>query len=323
MANSKGGKPRTPRPDGQGGDSAGGGAPGGRSGTASSGSPGGQGAQKNAPTSAQKSPPKNAPKNKTQQRPGKPIARSSVAQARKSSSSNRTQLIIGGVAIALIAAVIVFGLILNKRETAVQGEGYGPSTKSVATVQNGVVTVSNPQPSSGAVTIDMFEDPLCPACAQFEQQFGQQINQAVDDGKLIVNVHMLNFLNPQSASGDYSTRAIAATVCVAQNSGSDPGVYLTFKEKLYEQGTQPAEGGSSDLSNQQLADLATAGGASSAAADCISSGSGVPAAATAAQASQQALSTATGGQVGTPSVLKDGAPISLPVDWLTQLVGTL
>jgi protein-disulfide isomerase len=264
------------------------------------------------------------PKGKAQQRPAaKPIARSSVAQARKASTNNRTQLIIGGVAILLIIAVIVFGLILNKRETAVQSEGYGPSTKSVATVQDGVVTVSAPAAGSTAVTIDLYEDPLCPACAQFEQQFGQQINQAVDDGKLIVNVRMLNFLNPRSASGDYSTRATAATVCVAQNSGTQPGVYLTYKDKLYEQGTQPAEGGSTDLSNQQLAELATAAGASSAAADCISSGSGVQAAAASAQAAEQTLAAATGGQVATPSVIKDGAPIKLPVDWLTQLVGTL
>ena len=179
-----------------------------------------------------------------------------------------------------------------------------------------------PTPADNAVTIDVYEDPLCPACAQFEEQFGQQINQAVDDGKLILNVHMLNFLNPQSASGDYSTRAIAATLCVAQHSGSQPGVYLTFKEKLYAPGTQPAEGGSGDLSNQQLAELATAAGASQAAADCVTSGSEVPAAAAAAQASQDSLSAAIGA-VRTPSVLKDGAAIELPVDWLTQLVGTL
>ncbi len=297
MANSKGGQPRTPRPAQGAGGSKGG------------GTGGAQGS------------PKSGSKSKPQQRTAKPIARSSVAQARKSGTNNRTQLIIGGVAILLIIAVIVFGLILNKRETAVQGEGYGPSTVSVATEQNGVVTVSAPEASAGAATIDVFEDPMCPACAQFEQQFGQQINQAVDEGKLIVNVHMLNFLNRQSASGDYSTRAIAATVCVAQNSGSQPGVYLNYKEKLFEPGTQPAEGGSSDLSNQQLADLATGAGASSAAADCITSGSGVQAAATAAQASQQTLASAAGGQVSTPSVLKDGAPINLPVDWLTQLVG--
>ena len=141
------------------------------------------------------------------------ISRKSVAQARTSNSNNRTQLIIGAVAIVVIAAIIIIGIVMNQKETAVQNAGYGASTKSVATEANGVVTVSNPTAAgTSPKVIDLYEDALCPVCAEFEAQFGQQINQAVDEGKLTVNVHMLTFLDPRSFSKNYSTRAAAARV---------------------------------------------------------------------------------------------------------------
>ncbi len=246
-------------------------------------------------------------------------ARQSVAAARQSSAGrNRTQLIIGGIAITVIVAIIVIGLVLNKKESAVQGEGYGGSTQSVATAQNGVVTVSK-SGSTPAVTIDLYEDALCPICAEFERQFGQQINQAVDEGKLAVNVHMLNFLNQQSFSKDYSTRAAAALLCVAEQDGSTPGAYLAFHSALFATGTQPEEGGASDLTNQQLADLATKSGAP-AAAECITSGKNIDAAVAADTASREKLKQATGGQVATPTVVHNGAPVQLTVDWLNKLL---
>ena len=247
--------------------------------------------------------------------------RQSVAAARKSTGgSNRTQLIIGGVAVLVIGAIIVFGLVLNKQQTAVQAEGYGASTQSVATESAGVVTVSKPG-GAPKLTLDIYEDALCPICAEFERQYGQQINQAIDSGALAVNYHMLNFLNPSSFSKDYSSRAAAALLCVAQQSGTQAGVYLAFHSALFSPDHQPEEGGSSDLTNDELAALATSSGASAAAAQCTSSGQNVAAAEAAATASSATLSAATGGRVATPTVVKDGVPVSLSVNWLGELLG--
>ena len=89
----------------------------------------------------------------------------------------------------MIIAIIVFGLVLNKQETAVQGEGYGASTQSVATVPNGVVTVSKPGSRPGAVTIDMFEDAAVPGLRRSSSgSSASRSTRRVDDGKLTVNV---------------------------------------------------------------------------------------------------------------------------------------
>lgn len=248
-------------------------------------------------------------------------SRQSVAAARRSSpGNNRTQLIIGGIAIVVIVVVVVIGVVLNRQQTATQAEGYGPSTQSVATAStDGVVTVSKPG-STPRATIDIYEDALCPACAELERQFGQQINQELDNGNLTVNYRMVDFLNPRSASGDYSTRAAAALLCVAQESGSQAGVYMAFHSALFASENQPAENGSSDLSNQQLADLATSAGASDAAQTCISGGQNVQVAGAAAATFMTDLNTITGGRAGTPTVVQNGAPVTLNPDWLTNLV---
>ena len=248
-------------------------------------------------------------------------SRQSVAAARRSSpGNNRTQLIIGGIAVVVIIVIVVFGIVLNRQQTATQAEGYGASTQSVATASaDGVVTVSKPGNTPKA-TIDIYEDAMCPGCAELERQYGQQINQELDNGNLTVNYHMVDFLNRLSASGDYSSRAAGALLCVAQGSGSQPGVYMAFHSALFAPEHQPEENGSSDPSNQQLADLATSVGASETSATCIAQGQQTAAAATAATAFIATLNEVTGGQAQTPTVVKDGTPVSLTTDWLTKLV---
>lgn len=257
-------------------------------------------------------------------RAGASASRTSVAAARSSRSNNRTQLIIGSVAIALIAIVVVVGIMMNRANTAVQADGYGSSTNSTATVNGNVLTLASATPPAGTtpVTVDLYADALCPICGQFERQYGQQISQAVDTGKLTVNLHMLNFLDRGSFSQDYSSRAAGALLCVAQNQGTTPGLVLSYYTRLFAEGTQPEEQGSADLTNAQLADLAKGLGANDATTSCITSGASVAAAQANATASSATLKGIIGG-VATPSVIHDGKPVNTnQTTWLSSLLGS-
>lgn len=260
--------------------------------------------------------PKGSPKGKA----GKG-GRASVAAARRS-KGDRTQLIIGGAAILVIILVIVVGLVLHARNTATQGAGYGTSTKSVATMDaGGIVTVQNGNPT---LVLDVYEDALCPLCAEFEHQYGQQIAKAIDDGQLGVRYHMVAFLDPSSHSGTYSTRAYAALMAVAKDGGSTPGQFMSFHTALYDAKNQPAESGSSDLSNEQLAKLAGQIGASAATQQLISAGADVSAAQANAKTnldSLTAVAAKVGRQAGTPTVARDGVPLNTnDTSWLTNLL---
>lgn len=246
--------------------------------------------------------------------------RQSVAAARKSTSGrNGTQLVIGGIALVVIIAVIVVGIVLNKRNTAVQGEGYGGSKASTAVVQNGAIVISTGSPT---VSIDLYEDALCPICGAFEAQYGQRIAQLADEGKLKINLNMLNFLDQSSASKNYSTRAYAAMLAVAHGQGSQPGLFLQYHSALYAEGTQPEENASSDLSNEQLAEVAAKVGANAQVQADITAGKYLTEATTFAKNSSDALAKATGG-VQTPTVLHDGGPVATNnPKWLDELVGS-
>src|SRR5699024_1856749 len=105
---------------------------------------------------------------------------------------------------------------------------------SVATVtDDGAILVSGAPHDDTAVVIDVYEDPLCPFCAAFESDFGAEIAAAIDDGALAVRYRMVDFLNGMSASGDYSTRALAAMLSLTEQAGSEPGLVAAFHASLF------------------------------------------------------------------------------------------
>ncbi len=236
--------------------------------------------------------------------------------------ANRTQMIIGGIAVGLIAVIVVIGLVLNKKQNASPVTDHPVSTKSTASLSNGVITVT--AGGTPAVTIDMYEDGMCPVCKDFESQFGQQMMKGVDEGKLAIRYHFLDFLNLNSASKTYSSRAAAAFSCVAEVpvDQAPKGLFMNFHTAMFGVGVQPVEGSGTDLSNAQISQIAAKAGAPTSATDCIAAGKGVSAAQAASAAGQATLTRIIGSGWGTPTVLREDKPVSInSTDWLTKLIG--
>ncbi|MEO5832453.1 MAG: thioredoxin domain-containing protein [Nakamurella sp.] len=273
------------------------------------------------PTEAQRTAVGSGPKGSARQR-------QSVAPG-SSGGNNRTQLIIWGAAIAVIVAVIVVGIVWNISNNKVENAGYGTAAKSTVTMDaNGIITMSVGAPTA---SFDVYEDPLCPYCADFERKYGQQIAQAVDDGKVAVNYHLLNFLDQGSGSGDYSSRATGAMMCAATNIGSTPGAWASLHSKLYEDGVQPTENSVSDMTNEQLAQYVTgaATGAGlapdaapvTAAVSCVNSGAMLPTVTTAYNVSAATLTQLVGG-VRSPVIVSNGALVDPgQTTWLSTITG--
>ncbi|SCE68053.1 DsbA family protein [Micromonospora mirobrigensis] len=99
---------------------------------------------------------------------------------------------------------------------------------------------------SGKVTIDLYEDYLCPVCRKFQETSGPTIDKLVTDGKARVVYHPVAFLNRFSTT-EYSTRSSAASGCAAKG-----GKFKEFTDALFAR--QPAEG-SAGLSNDELIDI--------------------------------------------------------------------
>lgn len=232
-------------------------------------------------------------------------------------TSSKSTFILGGVAVVVIAVLVIGGVLWQADSGKSRNEGYGGVQNSAVQVtieDNGVARLGLPD---AATTIDVFEDPMCPYCAELEHKHGQELAQAIDDGKVAVRYHMLAFLDQLSASGDYSTRSVAAAQCVAQT--GDAIAYSAFHTALMSPDNQPAERGSSDHSNDDLAQMARDAGASDDAAQCIADGTRVEQARADAEAGRQLL--ATTGASGTPAVIHNGTVIDAfgNDNWVAEL----
>lgn len=260
---------------------------------------------------------------------GSAIRRQSVAANRGEVSNNKTQLYILGAAVLVILAVVVVGIVWNKNSQKAENDGYGNARNSVATIDaGGTITVSYNDPP---LTIDIYEDPICPYCGALERQYGQQIAQAVDEGKLGVRYHLLTFLDGSSGSGSYSSRASAALMCAATNLGSTPGLWTALHTTLYSVDVQPTEGQTSDMTDAELntrieqaaagAGLAADSSGVAAARSCVDNGSMAPTVKAQYDASATTLTAVTGG-VRSPVVLRDGVSVNTnETPWLTTLLG--
>ena len=113
--------------------------------------------------------------------------------------------------------------------------------------------------------LSLYEDFLCPACGNFEKQFGPTVSKLIDTGAVAADYYMVSILDRQ---GDgYSSRAANAAYCVADESTD---AFRRFHAALYAQ--QPAEGVGPFPDNARLIEVARQAGVGRWVPDCINSG---------------------------------------------------
>jgi protein-disulfide isomerase len=238
-------------------------------------------------------------------------AAQAVTAARGSSGGSRG--VIAGVAIiVLLILVIGGGLWLQNHNKA----GASPAAIPVAAAgtqypvaaQGDTIVTGNPQ---APVTIDVYEDFMCPICGEFEKAYHQQLDQAAADGKAKVVYHPVAILDDYSVPPGYSTLAASATFCATQ-----AGIFPRFHDSLF--AAQPAERGPG-RTIAQLQQLGHSLGAGDSFTRCVQAGP-QPRVATATETASRYISgLRSDHRFGTPSVVVNGALIGDPLgdsSWL-------
>lgn len=105
-----------------------------------------------------------------------------------------------------------------------------------------------------AVVVDVYLDYMCPICGVFEEINGPDLDELRANGDITLVVHPVSILDAQSQGSSFSTRAAQAFAYIAENA---PDKALAFNEAMFAQ--QPGEG-TSGLSNDQIAEIATSVG---------------------------------------------------------------
>jgi protein-disulfide isomerase len=157
--------------------------------------------------------------------------------------------------IGVVAVLIVAGL---TGWVVVAGQDQGKVNTPSAAIDGGTAF----KVGTGTVTVDLYEDFMCPICHEFETQDGPTIKQLVTDNKVTVRYHPVAILDRESNGTEYSTRAAGAAAAAAE-----AGKFIEYHDVLYQ--NQPSEG-SDGLTNAKLIELGKSVGlTSSSFADAI------------------------------------------------------
>ncbi|MHA6627388.1 thioredoxin domain-containing protein [Pseudonocardia sichuanensis] len=206
-----------------------------------------------------------------------------------------TGTVVAVVVLVLFAAAVGFGVY---RAQADASDGAFPAGADAA----GVVVGRADAP----VTIDLYLDFQCPACAQYEQAAGATLDELVASGRARVVYHPVAYLD-RFSSTRYSSRSSAAAGCAA-----DAGVLPRFTRLLYAH--QPPEGGAG-LPDDQLVALGQEAGGGPEFAACVQE-------ARYAGWTRSVTDTASRSGINhTPTVLVDGQEITRSAEALRAAVG--
>ncbi|MBC9706687.1 MAG: thioredoxin domain-containing protein [Enterococcus sp.] len=175
------------------------------------------------------------------------LARETAAKKKKRNSLLLKIGIIVGVLAVIAVAVFAVMNTNSKNDYSAINQPKNMMEQSIV-VGDGQKVVTEIPEDTARVTI--FQDYHCPACKQFEESLGSEIDRMIDDGVAVVDYRVVTFLDSQSLGTNYSSRAANAAYCVANEY---PEHFYNFNKLMY--ANQPAEG-TEGLKNAELIALA-------------------------------------------------------------------
>jgi protein-disulfide isomerase len=181
----------------------------------------------------------------------------------KAADRKRNLWIQGGLTVVVIifAVALVLYIVMSHEKKVSPG-----ADKAIRVTSSKLIT--KPGSSESKAVLSLYEDFLCPACGNFEKNFGSTVNNLIDTGAVAADYHIVAILDrPQNQN--YSSRAGAAAYCVADESTD---AFRRFHAALYSPQIQPKEDATTFPDNNQLIEIARQAGAGGNVADCINSG---------------------------------------------------
>ena len=116
---------------------------------------------------------------------------------------------IWGVGVLLVIIAVVIGYIVWNGK---QSDDGIEDVNMTMEYTDGAITLKGENATDDTPEVDLYEDYSCPHCAELAQATDGKMKQAIEDGKLVVHVRTLNFLDGKDIENQegYSTKAAAA-----------------------------------------------------------------------------------------------------------------
>ncbi|KFI45854.1 Protein-disulfide isomerase [Bifidobacterium bohemicum] len=166
----------------------------------------------------------------------------------------KQQTIIGAAVVAMVVALIalIVGIIVYQSHKKAE-EAKITSSQTYATLQKvktkpakaddkgGFLISKNgiAKSVSGAPTVEIYMDPICPGCGSLHRQIDDDLQKMVNAGQINLVYHSASFLDG-SSTDKYSTRASGAVAYIASHD-NDKDHLMRFVANLYSEDFQPGE----------------------------------------------------------------------------------
>jgi protein-disulfide isomerase len=166
---------------------------------------------------------------------------------------------IGLTSIVVIFAVVLVGYIVISHDK----KSSSAAQRAIRVTTSKLVTKDGSKDPKAVVSF--YEDFLCPACGNFERQFGPTVSKMIDSGAIAADYYMTGLLS-RSQNDEYSSRAGNAAYCVADESND---AFRRFHTALYTTQIQPSETGTTFPDNAKLIEIARESGVVGKVPDCV------------------------------------------------------
>ncbi|MDD4865789.1 MAG: DsbA family protein [Mycobacterium sp.] len=170
---------------------------------------------------------------------------------------------VGGTAFVVVFAVALVFYIVTSHHKKGGNIGSGDTVRVTSSK-----LVTQPGTDKPKAVVSFYEDFLCPACGNFERTFGPTVSKLIDIGAIAADYNLVSILD-SPRNQDYSSRAGAAALCVADESIS---AFRRFHSALFSSDIQPSERGPKFPDNAKLIEIARESGAAGKVPECIDSG---------------------------------------------------
>ena len=219
-----------------------------------------------------------------------------AAREREQAAARRRRTtIVTGIAVLVLVLAGVLAFVVSRGD---DGSGTAPRGTT-----DGGLALPRGQ-ASAPVTLTVYEDFRCPACAALEARLGPTIQKLTDEGLLKVDYHIASFLD-SSLGGSGSVKSANAAACAA-----DAGKFAELHDVFY--ANQPSESEDAFGDTGHLLDLADQvdGQRSDTFDSCVRDGTHEGW----VDDVQKAFDKRFEGQISTPSVLLNGEGLQTPLD---------
>lgn len=249
-----------------------------------------------------------------------------AVSAARGTNKDRTRIIGAVVIVVVIAAVVIGGVLYTQHrsdqaaQTVIPAKTVAGATAYSATIDKSNATVLVGK-SSAKVTIDAYEDLLCPICGQFESSNFDDIAKQLQAGTIKVRYHLINLLDSSSVPAGYSMMAANMALAVATVA---PDKFIDFHYSLYQK--QPQENGPG-WTQSQLTNLAGRLGVTGSQFDTLVNDKTydkqIQANLNSAEQNSSLFQDSNGSKgFGTPTIVANGSVVNWQTDttWLSDLV---